>query len=221
MTMIWANSVSSRVCLDMELLTGTQFNLRPKFREMFISALLNATRSTNAWIVTGGTDTGIMKLVGDALAQQKQSSVPAVAICPWGVVQGRDELSMGSEAQSELRQTIPDCMIRVDNLPAEYSTEERLISLYQRYGVVIGVTLSKEGGVLAEAVHKFKIKGHLAPAKGHSVQENYALISFRCVEDAGFACAGIQVQPKTGGHAVMLRARRFDKDAALSTHDKR
>lgn len=48
--------------------SAAEFSLRPKFRDVFVAALLNATRSTNAWIVSGGTDTGIMKMVGDALA---------------------------------------------------------------------------------------------------------------------------------------------------------
>ena len=47
--------------------SAENFTLRPKFRQMFMTALLHATRSTNAWVVTGGTNAGIMKLVGDAL----------------------------------------------------------------------------------------------------------------------------------------------------------
>ena len=62
------------------------FTLRPKYLELFTTALLNATRSTNAWIVTGGCGAGIMKLVGDAfaryerpLALQDRGPRPAVA----------------------------------------------------------------------------------------------------------------------------------------------
>ena len=63
--------------------SAQEFTLRPKFRDTFMSAVLNATRSTNAWIVTGGSDAGIMKLVGDTLARGKQMQT-AVGIASWG-----------------------------------------------------------------------------------------------------------------------------------------
>eukprot|EP01051_Picozoa_sp_SAG22_P016111 SAG22_NODE_2214_length_2828_cov_2.586295_4_plen_136_part_00 len=53
---------------------ATPFTLRPKYLELFTTALLNATRTTNAWIVTGGCGAGIMKLVGDAFARYKRLS---------------------------------------------------------------------------------------------------------------------------------------------------
>ena len=47
-------------------------SLRPLFEEQLKAALLNATRCTNAWITTGGSNSGIMKLVGDALKEYRQ-----------------------------------------------------------------------------------------------------------------------------------------------------
>ena len=51
--------------------SATPFALRPKFRNAFSQALVTATRNTNAWVVTGGTASGIMKLVGDGCAQRR------------------------------------------------------------------------------------------------------------------------------------------------------
>jgi CRP-like cAMP-binding protein len=76
-------------------------NLRPHKREIFRTALLNATRSTNAWIVTGGTSSGVMKLVGDALKAYKKAS-PCLAVCGWGIVHGR---TRSTETETGLEMT--------------------------------------------------------------------------------------------------------------------
>ena len=99
--------------------------LRPEFRELFTSALLEATSSTNAWIVTGGTNAGIMKLVGDALAERKQVET-CLGIATWGVIHGREDLTMDDEddhdpddqqsqaekRDHELLDKLPTCTVR-------------------------------------------------------------------------------------------------------------
>ena len=42
------------------LLEGARLPLPP---QVFMSGLVSAARSTDAWIITGGTDTGVMALV--------------------------------------------------------------------------------------------------------------------------------------------------------------
>ena len=76
------------------------FTLRPRYEALFSSALLNATRNTNAWIITGGSDAGVMKLVGDALKTSKRST-PCLAIASWGVVWGRTALTHTAEEVQE------------------------------------------------------------------------------------------------------------------------
>ena len=44
-----------------------------------------------AWMVTGGSDSGIMKFVGQACAEES-NDVPLIGIMPWGVVEGRQGL---------------------------------------------------------------------------------------------------------------------------------
>ena len=46
---------------------------------------------TNAWLFTGGTDSGVMKLVGEAI-HKYGLDVPLVGIAPWGAVLGRGHL---------------------------------------------------------------------------------------------------------------------------------
>jgi hypothetical protein len=45
--------------------------------------------ATRAWIITGGTDTGVMKLVGEAMREKDNHAVPVIGIGPWGATNGR------------------------------------------------------------------------------------------------------------------------------------
>ena len=59
--------------------------------------MLKAAKTTGAWILTGGTNTGVHKHVGDALVSEKSprikgGRVVSIGIAPWGVVEKRNEL---------------------------------------------------------------------------------------------------------------------------------
>jgi hypothetical protein len=121
------------------------FEMRPKFKEHFTSALLYATRSTNAWIVTGGTDAGIMKLVGDALSKHRQVET-ALGIATWGTTKGRTDLTdepdeYGSVYTAHLKASMPLWSVRVDGIESPNVNEPALTSIYGRFGVVIGVSI--------------------------------------------------------------------------------
>ena len=45
------------------------FVLSPRLKRVFDRGLTSAASSTNAWVITGGTDTGVMKLVASAFAE--------------------------------------------------------------------------------------------------------------------------------------------------------
>ena len=45
------------------------FKLDGRKKEIFKAGLISAARSTHAWLLTGGTNTGSMKLVGEAVAE--------------------------------------------------------------------------------------------------------------------------------------------------------
>ena len=57
--------------LAQALATGgaQDFELTPGLKRVFDRGLVNAASSTNAWVVTGGTDTGCMKLVASAFRE--------------------------------------------------------------------------------------------------------------------------------------------------------
>ncbi|ESP05269.1 hypothetical protein LOTGIDRAFT_102152, partial [Lottia gigantea] len=71
------------------------FDIQPKLKRVFRKGLLKAAKTTGAWIVTGGTNTGVTRHVGDAISDRTtkaKNKVVAIGISPWGVVENRDDL---------------------------------------------------------------------------------------------------------------------------------
>ncbi|XP_031570501.1 transient receptor potential cation channel subfamily M member 3-like [Actinia tenebrosa] len=79
------------------------FVLQNKLKRILRDGLLKAAQTTGAWIITGGTNTGVMKHVGEAVrghtvmsrgAQLKDSAhqVHLIGIASWGIVNHRDLL---------------------------------------------------------------------------------------------------------------------------------
>ncbi|KAL8568792.1 hypothetical protein ACOMHN_000075 [Nucella lapillus] len=71
------------------------FELQPKLKRVFRKGLLKAARTTGAWIITNGTNTGVTKHVGDAISDRTtkaKNKVVAVGIAPWGIVERKEDL---------------------------------------------------------------------------------------------------------------------------------
>lgn len=68
-----------------------KFSIPLKMRTAFKHGLIKAATSTNAWIITGGTNTGVMKLVGEAVSESI-SKLTVIGIASWGKIALRDKL---------------------------------------------------------------------------------------------------------------------------------
>ena len=75
------------------------FSLSPQLQAAFDRGLVTAATSAKAWVISAGSDTGVMKLVGEAIAKQ-EATLPLIGIFPWGVTNARDRLqnSVGQAA---------------------------------------------------------------------------------------------------------------------------
>ncbi|KAL1522794.1 hypothetical protein AB1Y20_017766 [Prymnesium parvum] len=71
------------------------FSLKPTLKASFERGLVHAARSGRTWIMSGGTNCGIMALAGQALAEHKAT---LVGITAWGATLGREQLESASEA---------------------------------------------------------------------------------------------------------------------------
>lgn len=67
-------------------------NMTDKQKLVFRRGLLSAARTTNAWIMTGGTNAGVMEMVGRML-QESSVEVPCIGVTSWGVVADKEEMA--------------------------------------------------------------------------------------------------------------------------------
>ena len=72
--------------------SAQDFTLSTHLQSIFSVGLSSAATTSNAWIFTGGTDTGVMKLVGAAMQEKEARTVPLIGIGPWGAINGRERL---------------------------------------------------------------------------------------------------------------------------------
>lgn len=68
------------------------FTLSPQLQAAFDTGLVSAAKSAKAWLVSAGSDTGVMRLVGNAMSKDKVE-LPLIGIFPWGVTNGRERLA--------------------------------------------------------------------------------------------------------------------------------
>lgn len=64
-------------------------------KEAFKSGLIKAAATTGAWIISGGTNTGVMKLVGEAVASELHkynTPLTVLGIATWGKIKNRELL---------------------------------------------------------------------------------------------------------------------------------
>ncbi|KAF7658007.1 hypothetical protein LDENG_00019260 [Lucifuga dentata] len=76
------------------------FYLKARLKNIFHRGLIKVAQTTGAWIVTGGTHTGVMKHVGQAVRDYALSSsstqghdqIVAIGVATWGAVHNRNAL---------------------------------------------------------------------------------------------------------------------------------
>ncbi|CAF5117435.1 unnamed protein product, partial [Rotaria sp. Silwood1] len=73
-----------------------------RLRKIFQSGLVSAAITTNAWLITAGTNTGVVKEVGEALNKYRYKNrkngvdVPCIGIGSWGYTTGNEQLDCQS-----------------------------------------------------------------------------------------------------------------------------
>ena len=88
--------------LVLGVIGGAQnFKLEGRKRETFKSGLIAAVKATNGWLMSAGTNTGVMKLVGEAVEEGQflvsdgpsvKRGIKAIGICNWGMVENNANL---------------------------------------------------------------------------------------------------------------------------------
>nr|XP_023414940.1 transient receptor potential cation channel subfamily M member 2 [Loxodonta africana] len=74
------------------------FNMKPRLKSTFRRGLVKVAQTTGAWIITGGSHTGVMKQVGEAVrnfslsSSYKEGDVITIGVATWGTVHNRESL---------------------------------------------------------------------------------------------------------------------------------
>ncbi|CAF1410497.1 unnamed protein product, partial [Rotaria sordida] len=73
-----------------------EYNMKPRLLRAFRRGLLKVARTTGAWIITGGMNRGIMKLVGEITQTNPDRSRPIhlIGIATWGCVSNFQKLDV-------------------------------------------------------------------------------------------------------------------------------
>ncbi|CAF3539975.1 unnamed protein product [Rotaria socialis] len=88
---------SERPSLVISITGGAkEYKMQHKVLRAFRRGLLKVARTTGAWIITGGMNTGIMKLVGEIVQINPDRSrpIPLIGIGTWGCVSGFKDLEV-------------------------------------------------------------------------------------------------------------------------------
>ncbi|CAF1368298.1 unnamed protein product [Rotaria sordida] len=74
------------------------FDMSARLKKIFQSGLVSVAITTNAWLITAGTNAGVVKEVGEALNnyryknRKRELEVPCIGIGSWGYTAGNDQL---------------------------------------------------------------------------------------------------------------------------------
>lgn len=77
------------------------FKMLPRVERVFREGLVKAARATNAWVFTGGTSSGVMKYVGEALASHPD--IPCIGMPLFGNVLGHELIEKKACSLDEMR----------------------------------------------------------------------------------------------------------------------
>ena len=78
-----------------------KFDVSSRLKKALKTELMRAAVSTNAWIITGGSNSGVMKLVGEAVADQSHKhNLTLIGIATWGRVSNRKMLTLDNNTQA-------------------------------------------------------------------------------------------------------------------------
>jgi transient receptor potential cation channel subfamily M protein 2 len=70
-----------------------KFSIDKDTKRAFKLGLMKAAKTTKAWIISGGTNAGVMRLVGDAVAQDLNAKdLTVLGIASWGCIDFNEEL---------------------------------------------------------------------------------------------------------------------------------
>ncbi|RDD39507.1 Transient receptor potential cation channel subfamily M member 2 [Trichoplax sp. H2] len=145
-----------------------KFKLVPKIREVFRRGLMKAAQSTGAYIISGGSHSGVMKYVGQAVRDSSLirsgeggENLVAIGIATWGTVLGKHEL-VDAEGSFPVRYR---SQFRSGEIGAPLDPNHTHFILVDdgtvgRFGAEIGLRSKLEQTISEQKMHTYKFVGN-------------------------------------------------------------
>ena len=141
------------------------FKLPIKLKQLFSNGLYKVAQTTGAWVITGGTNTGVMKHVGEALQivskgqygtpWDSQKRVYCIGIATWGIVEHRDQLTNpNSTVKYYMSNSIESTGACLDNNHTHFFLVDN--GTVNRYGAEIKFRAQLEKEIMKMEVDKSK-----------------------------------------------------------------
>ncbi|EDQ87245.1 uncharacterized protein MONBRDRAFT_27446 [Monosiga brevicollis MX1] len=144
------------------------FHLSPLLIEAIRTGIMRAAAATDAWVITGGTNTGVMKLVGDFMNDlNKDKFIPTIGIATWGIVHEAEKLAQALLPQPN-REDRLDVEYAMNKVPEAKGSKCNLDSGHNLFLLVDDGTDSKFGGEIAFRA-AFERQAHDAVVSGTPV----------------------------------------------------
>ena len=162
--------------------TGSTADLKldPLIADKITDGLDAVLRTTSCWVLTGGFDEGLPRLVGQA-ARISGVKVPVIGVCAWSAVKGRDALSLdGCLGESVTYNTVQLAQITKERIANGTMSKYQANKLYLNgdHSHFLFVD-TKEGSVAGQQQHQ---RGKAAYAMGGSGLERDTNLRARFVD---------------------------------------
>ncbi|XP_076821164.1 transient receptor potential cation channel subfamily M member-like 2 [Clavelina lepadiformis] len=183
------------------------FKIRSSLEKEFRKSLIKAAVRTGGWIVSGGTHSGVMKLVGNALHDHtvaNTSNAIALGIATFGVLHDKDKLRAESSAH-----------YKNDHKCFEYISKKSC-SLDRNHSHFILVDDGSEGEFGREIKHRAMLESYVAQHSGEQAIPIVCILvqggsgSLQTVHDVLQQQTPVVIVDDTGGWANIL-SRLYDE----------
>ena len=115
------NLMKPRPHLALSIVGGAKnFKLDGRKKETFKKGLIAAAQATNAWILSGGTNAGCMKLIGETVREgqvlvsdgtKMRRGLKALGLCSWGYIANRE--SLVNDSSNEFKKVVYNSNVEI------------------------------------------------------------------------------------------------------------
>ena len=147
---------------------ATSLALDAQLEDAYVKGLANAAQSTRSWIITGGSDSGVMALTGKVMSSLG-TGTPCIGIAPYGAVMYKEKLVKDPESQFNSRGGVKGSGLKVKYWKQDKPKGNAAIDANHTHFVLVDNDKKKSFG--GEVEMRAAIEEHMAREAGGSKGE--------------------------------------------------